>query len=175
MQQTISHLISFSVLLSNIFFIVLVLFFIFSKNFKDKVGDFVYKNILYIVFTLSLGASLGSLIYSNILGFNPCELCWYQRIFLYPQVILSFYALRKGDKDIVSYLLPLSFFGFIISLYQSLANWGFSLNSLPCLAEGGECSKLFVYEYGYITIPFMAFSIFTYLIAISFLYKRLNK
>ena len=174
-RENITFAITSFTLLSNILFILFFVLFLSSNSFRQKTYTVVNKNILGFLFVTSLGALVGSLTYSNIAGFPPCELCWIQRIFMYQQVILSFMAMIKKDKGIVFYLFPLSILGAIVSFYHSMAQWGFGGSLLPCTAVGGECSKVYVLEYGYITIPFMAFTSFIYLIAISAIYFKSRK
>jgi hypothetical protein len=89
---------------------------------------------------------------------------------MYPQVLLSFMAIVKKDKGIISYLLPLTVLGTIVAFYQTMVNWGYGGDILECTSQGGECAKVFVSEYGYITIPFMAFTSFVYLSTITIVY-----
>lgn len=91
---------------------------------------------------------------------------------MYPQAILAFVAMIKKDKNIVDYLLPLSILGAIVSFYQSLVNWGLEGSLVGCTSVGGECARVYVLEYGYITIPFMAFTVFAYLIGLSIVYYK---
>ena len=91
---------------------------------------------------------------------------------MYPQAILAFVAMVKKDKNIVHYLLPLSILGATVSFYQSLINWGFDGVLFGCTSVGGECTRVYVLEYGYITIPFMAFTVFAYLIGLSVIYYK---
>ena len=174
-QTYITSFVTTITLISHIVFIVGLLLLIVHKNFRTWVYDFVYKQVLLLLFLTSLSAVIGSLAYSNILGFPPCELCWIQRIFMYPQVILVFMAMIKRDKNIVDYLLPLSIICALVSLYQSLTSWGYFTSLLGCTSAGGACSKVYVLEYGYITIPFMAFTVFVYLIVISIIYYKAKK
>jgi disulfide bond formation protein DsbB len=170
MEKLVSSLIINGVLISNIIFVVVLFLYFFTSN-KNKIGDFIKTNIIYLIFILSATSVFGSLIYSEIMDFPPCVLCWWQRVLLYPQMILSLVAIFRKEKNIVYYLIPMSVLGFLVSLYQSYVQWGGG-SLLPCTAEGGECSKLYVYEYGYITIPFMALSIFVYLLFVSLVYKK---
>jgi len=96
---------------------------------------------------------------------------------MYPQAILAFIAMKKADKGIVPYLLSLSVFGIIVSIYHSLVHWRFiSGDILKCTAgEAAPCAKVYVLSYGYITIPFMAFTVFAYLIALSVIYYLAQK
>ena len=172
LQSNITFVVTTLTLISNIVFVLFLLYLFVNKNFRKVVYDFVNKYVLALLFTVSLGALIGSLSYSNIVGFPPCELCWFQRILMYPQALLAFIAIRKKDKGIVDYLLPLSILGALVSFYHSLVHWGIGTSLLACTANGGECGKVYVLEYSYITIPFMAFSCFVYLITISVIYYK---
>lgn len=162
-------------LISHVLFVLFLLAFTFDSGLRQKVYGYVETYILYFIFLVSLVGVGASLLYSHVLGFPPCELCWVQRIFLYPQAIISFLAILRKDKGIVIYLLPLSVLGVLVSIYQSLANFGIGSALLECTSQGGACSKVYVLEYGYITIPIMALTTFAYLIAISVVYFRSRK
>ncbi|HEY0220753.1 MAG TPA: disulfide bond formation protein B, partial [Candidatus Paceibacterota bacterium] len=157
-------------LISNIGFVLFLLSFTFDKRVRRFVFWFVNKFPLHIILGVSLSGLVFSLLYSNITNFPPCELCWIQRIFLYPQVLLSLMALLRKDLSMVSYLFPLTIMGTLVSFYHSLVQWGFGTGLLACTAVGGECAKVYVLEYGYITIPFMALSSFVYLLTVSLIY-----
>lgn len=175
-QQNITLIVGTLTLLSNILFVVFLITFFSNINFKNSVLSFVNKHVLKLVFLFSMTALVGSLVYSNIAGFPPCELCWIQRIFMYPQALLSFIALLKNDKGIVAYLFPMTILGGLTAFYHSLSNWGFGGSILPCTAVGGACSKVYVLTYGYITIPFMALTSFAFLFVLSLVYfKSVNE
>src|SRR3989338_8039857 len=119
-QNNITSVIAFLTLLSHVVFVLVLVLVAFSGEVRLTVYNFIDKNILNLLFLFSLAALVGSLAYSNIIGFPPCELCWIQRIFMYPQVLLSGVALWRKDKNIVTYLLSLSVLGGIVALYHSL-------------------------------------------------------
>ena len=168
--------IGFGVLISNIGFGIIMVAFIVSIAWRGKVYAFIHSHIVKIVFWSALIASVGSLIYSNIIGFPPCDLCLWQRILLYPQVLIAGIAMIKKDKSIIEYILPMSVVGAVIALYQSAIQWGLVSGSLlACTSVGGECAKIYVREFGYITIPFMSFSIFVYLIVLKLVFYRSRK
>lgn len=170
----INFTVSLLTLISNIVFVLFVLS-MFIKDFRLKIISFVNQNINLILFVVSLGAILGSLAYSEIVGFPPCDLCWWQRIFMYPIPIIAFIAWLKKDNKAVDYILPMAIIGGIIAFYQSMVQWGFNVSVTACTASEAECAKLYVLEFGYITIPFMALSIFVYLITLSWMYKNSTK
>lgn len=159
-------------LASNILFVLFILVFAFDQNIRRFVLSYSHKYVLELIFVTSLGALVFSVWYSDVVNFPPCELCWIQRIFMYPQVLLSFIAMMKKDKGIVSYLLPMTILGLVVALYQSLVHWGYGGGFLACTTAGAECAKVYVMEYGYITIPFMSLSSFVYLLTVSILYYK---
>jgi disulfide bond formation protein DsbB len=134
--------------------ILLFTLFVPENSFAKQVHAFVQKNILVLGFLTALAALVSSLTYSNIIGFPPCLLCWYSRIFFYPQLFLFGMAFWKKDFKIIDYALVLTAIGTLISLYHVISeNIGYSV--LPCEASGPSCLIKYVYEYGFITIPVM--------------------
>lgn len=81
-------------------------------------------NRLYLAWVVALVATLGSLYFSEIRQFRPCILCWYQRICMYPLVILLGIAAFRSDFGIRKYALPLAVIGWFTALYQNLETWG---------------------------------------------------
>ncbi|OGI94427.1 hypothetical protein A3A03_03825 [Candidatus Nomurabacteria bacterium RIFCSPLOWO2_01_FULL_40_18] len=119
------------------------------------------KHFLTLGFILSLSAALFSLIYSEIVGFIPCSLCWYQRIFLFPLVFIFGSALWYKDRKIIRYTLPLICVGFIISIYQNFGYYFGNSSNLPCDASGVSCYQQLISEFGgYISIPMLALTAF---------------
>lgn len=168
--------------------ILLVLFFIYfflyyRKKYivLEKIDNlrllkssilFFKKHGLGLAFFIALASTLGSLFYSEIVGYEPCVLCWYQRIFMYPQVVLLGLAMFKKDLSIIKYSISLSVIGAILAGYHYLLQLNI-IKVLPCPAVGYSvsCSKLFVMQFGYITIPLMSFTAFLMIIFFLLSYK----
>lgn len=114
------------------------------------------NNALYLAWVVSLIATGGSLYLSEVLHYIPCELCWFQRIFMYPQAILLGIACYRNDRGIIPYVLPLSVIGGFISIYHYAKQKipGFA-ELLPCSA-GVPCNKDYLDWFGIITIPLLA-------------------
>jgi len=150
------------VLMGQIIIVGLLLSFII-KN--EKLNQWLGSKTLLFSFIVALMATSGSLFYSEIMGYDPCKLCWFQRIFMYPQVILWGLALIKKDQKIVDYGLTLSILGALIAAYHYLLQIGLA-PSIDCGAVGyaAQCSQRFVMEFGYITIPLMALTAFVMII-----------
>ena len=134
-QSNATPIIGFLTLLSNIIFVGVLVVMLIHAGTRARLSVFVHKYILELLFWAVLSAVVGSLIYSQIVGFPPCDLCWWQRIFMYPQVIILLVAMRRKDKGIIDYLMPLSIIGAIISLYQSFVQWGFGGSLFACTAS----------------------------------------
>lgn len=112
----------------------------------------------YLVFMISLVAMLGSLYFSEIVGFMPCELCWYQRIAMYPIVLISLVGIITKDDFLPNYVLPLSIIGMGISIYHYSLQLG--LIGDPNSCTGVSCSARYINYAGFITIPFLALTAF---------------
>lgn len=112
--------------------------------------------LLYIAWTVSLVAMLGSLYFSEIKGYIPCELCWYQRIFMYPLVLILGIGTFQNDKTVKKFVLPLALVGGSISfmhyLEQKIPGFG---GIKPCVS-GVPCNAQYINWFGFITIPFLA-------------------
>lgn len=126
-----------------------------------KWNRFIKENALHMSWVVALVATLGSLYFSEIMRFLPCKLCWYQRILMYPLVIiLGIAAVRKDTKQYL-YVLPLSVWGMGISLYHYLmqkTSW-FKDGAAACGPI--PCDVDYIDWLGFITIPFLALVAFT--------------
>jgi len=156
-----NNILSLIILLSNVCFVLIIIaFFTRSLDLSKKFLGLVKRYSYHLIFLLSVGGVVGSLIYSEIVGFEPCVLCWYQRIFLYSIAILTLVALIKKEKVLNTYLLSLAIPGAIIGFYQYAVTELGAPSLTPCTTEGGSCAITYFVNFGYITIPFMAFSTF---------------
>jgi len=109
------------------------------------------RRLLGVAWLVAVVATAGSLFYSLGLGFYPCELCWYQRILMYPLVVLFGYAVVRGHHDVYLAALPLSVLGIGVSAYQSYLQ----VASGATCSVGG-CSVVHLRVLG-LTIPNQAF------------------
>ncbi|WP_074032703.1 disulfide oxidoreductase [Exiguobacterium sp. AT1b] len=135
------------------------------KSFFEKYG-------LYLAWLVALTATLGSLYFSEIREFVPCELCWIQRIFMYPLTIILGIAVFTDDRAVRKYVLPLTIIGGIVSLYHYLVQKvpGFA-EIQPC-AQGVPCSGQYINWLGFITIPFLALTAFTLITVVMWNVKK---
>ncbi|UOQ92775.1 disulfide oxidoreductase [Halobacillus shinanisalinarum] len=114
------------------------------------------ETLLFVAWAQALVATLGSLFFSEILGYTPCELCWYQRILMYPLIIIYGTALVKRKVDIAFSGLILSGLGMAVSIYHYL------IQKVPAFQSAGgscgvvPCNAEYINYFGFITIPFLA-------------------
>ena len=112
---------------------------------------------LWLAFLVSAIATGGSLFFSETAGFVPCELCWYQRICMYPLAIVTLLAAAFDDRRVARYLLPLPVVGAGVSVYHLLIENGLVKQSQICLLSApGGCATKWIDQFGYVTIPTLA-------------------
>lgn len=157
-------------------FSVIILFLFFFNKENNKFLNIIKKHFLIIGFLISFFASVFSLIYSEIIGFPPCELCWYQRVFMFPQVFLFGIALLEKNYNIIKYAISLLSVGFVISIYQNIVYYFGDSSNVPCDVTGVSCYKHLISEFGgYISIPMLSLTTFFILIVlllVAYFYKK---
>src|SRR4051812_43281559 len=107
---------SLSVVAEAIAAVLLVSLFAPSLRASAFVRFFADNSIL-VAFIASGLAMAGSLTYSDVIGYAPCVLCWYQRILMYPQVLIMGMALGRKDSSVRIYGLVMSIAGAALAFY----------------------------------------------------------
>ena len=142
---------------------------------KTPQSNFFRTNIVYIALIQALVAMLGSLFFSEIVKLPPCVLCWYQRICMYPLVVVLTVGILRRDRQLYQYVLPLSIIGWVISFYHNLLYYKILPESIaPCTA-GISCTTKQIELFGFVTIPLMAFTAFSIITICMILYYRYNR
>ena len=120
------------------------------------------RNLLLLAFAwlVAITATAGSLYFSQVRGFIPCELCWYQRILMYPLVIILGIAVYKGDVRIRPYVVALAGVGGLISALHYLEQKLPGFHPTACKATPIPCNLQYVNYFGFVTIPLMALTAF---------------
>ena len=112
---------------------------------------------LWLAFVVAAVATGGSLFFSEIAHFVPCELCWYQRICMYPLSLVTLFAALANDHRIARYLLPFPVVGAGVSTYHLLVENGVIKQAQACLLSApGGCATKWINQFGYMTIPTLA-------------------
>ncbi len=149
------------VVMGQVGIVALLLALIFRSRLPEKVHTFIIRYAFPFSAMVATVAMLGSLGYSDIFLYQPCKLCWYQRIFMYPQVLLLWLAHIRKEYVIRMYSLIMVGVGALIALYHYLMQFSV-VPSTNCTTVGysASCSEYFTAHLGYITIPMMALTAF---------------
>jgi disulfide bond formation protein DsbB len=111
---------------------------------------------LYWALLVAWVAMLGSLYFSEIAGYLPCNLCWYQRILMYPLAGLLAIGLLRQDSHLPYLILPFSLLGQGIATYHYLLEKT-DLFSAPLTCRTGvSCTTIWINWFGFITIAFLS-------------------
>jgi len=172
----IQDLFDYLVLAGSILVLALIILLFLSKQAKNQPVSFIGKifsllknNTYWFVFIVSATATLGSLFFSNIMKLPPCDLCWWQRIFMYPIPLLFLVALIRKEKFLKPYALILAITGSLVALYQYFLQISTLLNLqidkiVPCSVNNISCSEVTRIAFGYITIPMASLVVFVLII-----------
>jgi disulfide bond formation protein DsbB len=132
---------------------------------------FIQRYSVLLAWIVALIAMLGSLYFSEIKEFEPCKLCWIQRICMYPLALLLGIASYRNERWIIPYALPLSIIGGFFSLYHYMEERiPFLAKVLPCRI-GIPCNVPYFEWWGFITIPLMALVAFVLITVILWIGK----
>ena len=136
----------------------------------QSVRETLWGSELWLAFGIAAVATVGSLFFSEVAHFIPCKLCWFQRIAMYPLVLLALPALAH-DRRAARYFLPLPVVGFAVSVWHLLVERGVVSETQSCLISApGGCSVKWIEEFGYVTIPMLAatgFALIAFLLALA--------
>jgi disulfide bond formation protein DsbB len=126
---------------------------------RERARAIIHKHhhrLPYAAWVVALISLLGSLGFSEVLHLAPCVLCWWQRIFMYPMVVIAGVGILRRDEGWAHYVFPLAVVGTVVALYHSLLQWGILPEAVaPCVA-GVSCVTKQINWLGFITIPFMS-------------------
>jgi disulfide bond formation protein DsbB len=125
---------------------------------------------LYFAWAIALVGFIFSFYYGELLHIEPCRLCWYQRIALFPLALILGIAAYRDDKGIFRYATPLAFFGLIVALYQALSiHFPVLQGAFEC---GKECAKPIFILFGWLTFPDLSVIGFSLILVFVFLGRK---
>lgn len=132
-------------------------------------------SLIFICWLLAAISTLGSLFFSEVMRFPPCILCWYQRISMYPLVVIFLMGLFPFDSKVVRFSFPLVFIGWVIAVYHNLLYYNILPESAAPCVLGISCTTVQIQWLGFITIPFLALTSFTLLLILLTITHRISK
>ncbi len=128
--------------------------------------------LVFACWLLASVATLGSLFFSEVMGHPPCVLCWYQRICMYPLVLILPAGLFPFDRNILRYALPLSLLGLLIAVFHLLLVAGYIPESIKPCVQGIPCTEVQIVWFGFVTIPLLSAASFLLISALLVLSHR---
>ncbi len=143
---------------------------VLARRRRDQASSSLFDDVrrisLWLAWLVATVTTLGSLYYSEVAHFTPCKLCWYQRIAMYPLAIVLLIAAARRDRGIAWYVVPVATIGALFSVYQTqLQAFPHQHSSFCTLTE--PCTVRYVWEFGFVSLPFMALSAFVFIITMT--------
>ena len=117
--------------------------------------------LVFACWLIATSSTLGALFFSEVMDLPPCLLCWYQRIFLFPLVLLLPVGLFPFDPKVVRYALPLSAIGGAIAVFHVLLTYGLIPERIRPCTQGVPCAQNPIDWFGFVTIPLLSLLAFS--------------
>ncbi|MGE0631365.1 MAG: disulfide bond formation protein B [Pseudobdellovibrionaceae bacterium] len=115
---------------------------------------------LKISFLIAVAGTVGGLFFSEVMKLPPCDLCWYQRIALYPLIIIFGVGIAKTGRDSFRYAIGLILVGLALAIFHNLLYYGIIPESISPCKQGASCTTKQIEWLGFITIPLMSLTSF---------------
>lgn len=128
--------------------------------------------LLFVSWLLSTVATLGSLFFSEVMKFPPCLLCWYQRICMYPLVVILLVGLFPFERKVLKFSMPLALIGWFTAFYHNLLYYKVLPESAAPCVQGISCTTVQLEWFGFVTIPFLSLFAFSLILVFLFLTYR---
>lgn len=179
--DTLTLALATATLAGNLGFLGLLIFFVVRRSIFGAAMGFIGKRAICLMLLVSALAVAGSLLYSEVMGFAACILCWIQRFLMYPIPFLGAAGIFRRSLPVLEASFTLSLLGAGVGAYQwtkdMLLLYGNNIASLGCPEVAGlpSCDKIYINEFGYITIPMLSLNAFLWLLLISYAGLRARK
>ena len=140
---------------------------------QSQQADKMNWSILFLCWLLVSVSATISIFFSSVLEYQPCVLCWYQRICLFPLVLILAAGLFPAfDKSVIKFALPLTIAGGLTAFYHTLLYAGIIPENLQPCSKGVSCTEKYFELFGFVSIPMLSFLAFSTLTALFFALKR---
>ncbi|HIL09106.1 MAG TPA: disulfide bond formation protein B [Candidatus Latescibacteria bacterium] len=131
--------------------------------------------LLFLGWLIACISTLGSLFFSYVMEFAPCVLCWYQRICLFPLVIITARGLFPLDRHVIKYALPLAALGWLLAAYHNLLYAELIPADMQPCGKGISCTEEHIELFGFLSIPLLSLISFTTLVSILIILQRRSR
>lgn len=133
-------------------------------------------NMLALAWLVALVATLGALFIGEVMGQAPCELCWYQRIAMFPLAWILGAATFRGTADYGWYALPLTLAGFAVAVFHNLVYFGVLPEEIHQCGTGPSCADAAAMQlFGVIPIPSLSLLSFVSIAVLLLSVRRINR
>lgn len=126
-----------------------------ARGWYRSIGTLIAPNAIGMAFWVALLATMGSLYFSEVAEFEPCKLCWYQRIAMYPLVVILGIAAVRRDPGVRIYAIALAAIGALLATYHVALEWIPALDTGAC-GTGPACSVIWFRVFGFVSLPSLA-------------------
>lgn len=120
--------------------------------------------LLLLAWLAAVASTLGALFFSEVMDLEPCVLCWYQRIAMFPLVMMLGIGVYRQDINSAIYAFPLAVAGWLAAGYHWLVYSGFVPEDLQPCGKGPSCAEVDLRLAGFLTIPLMSLLAFSLII-----------
>ena len=133
------------------------------------------KHSLPLAWIQAVLALVGSLFFSLVMELPPCDLCWYQRICIYPLIIIIGVGIIRKDRNFLYYALPLAVIGWFFALYHNLLYYHIIPESFAPCRLGVSCTTHYYEWFGFVSIPLLSFVSFSFILFCLLGYRKHSK
>jgi disulfide bond formation protein DsbB len=116
--------------------------------------------LIFLAWLTAAVATMSALFMSEVMGYAPCVLCWWQRIFMFPLVLILALGMFPFDVKVLRYALPLALIGLAVAAFHVLLTMGIIPESLAPCRQGIPCKTIQIEWFGFVTIPLLSFLAF---------------
>ena len=117
---------------------------------------FFHRFGLYFAWSAALFGTVMSLFFSEVLLFQPCALCWYQRICLFPLAFQLGYATYRSDRSMIRYAIPLVIIGSLFASYQIAEQLIPGFSPIDLCGAGPRCDQDPLMLFGFFSIAMLS-------------------
>ncbi len=119
--------------------------------------------LIFFAWLIATASTLGALFLGEVMGYTPCVLCWYQRIAMFPLVLVLAAGLLPFDPRVVRYALPLAIAGLGLALFHLALTAGWIPENIQPCQQDVPCATISVVWFGFVTIPLLSVLSFSFI------------
>ncbi|TKT57432.1 disulfide bond formation protein B [Agrobacterium sp. LC34] len=137
----------------------------------EQAGDETWA-LLFAAWLVALASTLGALFIGEVMGQVPCDLCWHQRAFMFPLVVVIGVAALRSEGGAWIYALPLAVIGWLVAAFHNLLYFEIVPAAIKPCGEGPSCSGEGMTLFGALPLPALSLAAFSIIIALLLVVRR---